>query len=136
MAVDLEQEYAYEQDLRQRQFRASARSETIQQGAPAHKLDGVDLGLGIFVGLVFDLLSLIPGIGSVLGALGIGVLSLWLWIKGVPKLGTTAAITAIIELIPIVNWLPACIGLVVRAYLASRVKETPLGAIADKIPIK
>ncbi|RJQ13524.1 hypothetical protein C4553_03185 [Candidatus Parcubacteria bacterium] len=132
-----EQEYEYQYQRAIRDYREKEEKSKMTGGhgalystltSGASKMDWVDLVLGILVGGVFDLLSLIPKVGSVLGPIGVAVLTVWLWFKGVRKLGNKAVAGLILELIPIINWLPACIGFVVRAYATDKAES--------KLPVK
>lgn len=93
------------------------------------KMSVFDLLLYLFIALIFDLLSLIPGLGSAVGPLGIGILSFLFWLKGIKGFSTTAFLGVIIEAIPVIEMLPACIAFVVRTYFLAKAKETTSGAL-------
>ena len=116
-----QQEQEYESQINQDKAQTQQQeSVSVSSVRSTPKMDFVDLMLGLFIAGIFDFLSIIPA----MGAIGIGLLTMWFWFKGIEmkKLSTGMIIGLIIELLPFISLIPAVMGFVIRTYFKEQAK--------------
>ncbi len=83
----------------------------MEDNRPAHKIGTITAFILIFVAILVDLLSLIPLLGSILGPGFWICINIYFWYVGLGIVNArrlaSGIISTLIELIPILQWLPS-----------------------------
>lgn len=98
------------------------------------RINNFSAGSLILVALLLDLVSLIPVVNIVSSFLAILIFGVWFYILGVgfinPKRFATAIIALVVEMVPVISWLPGLTAAVIATVIMVK-SEDRLGI---KIP--
>lgn len=115
-----QQEQEYESQYKQDGVKSKQSEEMFQSSlvAGGSKMDVVDLGLALVVASVADVINIVIPFA---GLVGIGLLWIWLWFKGVDGIGGWGIGTSLVGAIPVLgNILPETITFVIAAYIIAK----------------
>lgn len=93
----------------------------------------------IFVAIVFDLFTLIPFVGDFIGPIFWIGANVYFWMRGMGILNArrlgSAAVSVVIELVPVLQWIPSITAAVIAVIVMTRLEEktgVPVTSMASK----
>ncbi len=99
----------------------------MEDNRPTHKIGTLTAFILIFIAILVDLLSLIPLLGSILGPGFWICINIYFWYVGLGIVNTrrlaSGIISTLIELIPVLQWLPSVTVGMILVIIMIRLEE-------------